>query len=223
MNHYIIGAGGCGSWLAPALLMLNRGPVIVVDGDTLEPSNLNRQLFSAADIGKNKAVALADRYDNLTAIPEYYRHGGIHFQPDDVIFGCADNHPARRAILEACDEFQCRACVAGNGYTDIDAYWYTHHYRGTPKDPRVYYPDLLTDESGDPTRPRGCTGEVLNDTPQLVIANIGAVYAALHLYWFYTEHNRDIPIETLDHWPLRHIGSAMRLSTLKHSHHGKTN
>ena len=59
-KHYIIGCGGVGSWLAPSLCLL-RSPqeVILVDGDTLETKNLNRQLFTPEQVGSNKAEALA--------------------------------------------------------------------------------------------------------------------------------------------------------------------
>lgn len=57
----VIGAGGIGSWLCPALarMLEFRAPgsgLVIVDGDNYEPKNLERQVFS--QIG-NKAVVLA--------------------------------------------------------------------------------------------------------------------------------------------------------------------
>ncbi len=48
---YIIGAGGVGSWLTPAMCMLIKPEdITIVDGDKLEDKNLNRQLFNEEDI-----------------------------------------------------------------------------------------------------------------------------------------------------------------------------
>jgi molybdopterin/thiamine biosynthesis adenylyltransferase len=54
-----IGAGGIVSQIAPTLARKGIGRIILLDDDIVEASNLNRQRFYEADIGKNKAVALA--------------------------------------------------------------------------------------------------------------------------------------------------------------------
>lgn len=57
----IAGAGGLGSNVA---LMLARSGVrrlLVVDGDSVEPSNLNRQCYWPEDLGRPKVLALRDR------------------------------------------------------------------------------------------------------------------------------------------------------------------
>src|SRR5205807_1796526 len=53
-----IGAGGLISNIAPALVRKGIGALTILDPDVVEVSNLNRQRFYAADIGKNKAIAL---------------------------------------------------------------------------------------------------------------------------------------------------------------------
>ncbi len=59
-----IGAGGLGSHVGEALVRKGIGRLILVDGDTVEPSNLNRQKFYRRDVWKNKALRLARNLSN---------------------------------------------------------------------------------------------------------------------------------------------------------------
>jgi molybdopterin-synthase adenylyltransferase len=52
----VVGLGGLGCWTAAALACTGVGQLVVVDGDQVEMSNLNRQiLYSPADVGASKA------------------------------------------------------------------------------------------------------------------------------------------------------------------------
>src|SRR5438128_2078052 len=55
-----IGAGGIISQIAPTLVRKGIGRVTLLDDDIVEPSNLNRQRFYIKDVGKNKALSLAE-------------------------------------------------------------------------------------------------------------------------------------------------------------------
>ena len=55
-----IGAGGLISHIAPTLVRKGIGQVTILDDDIVEASNLNRQRFYTKDLGKNKALALAE-------------------------------------------------------------------------------------------------------------------------------------------------------------------
>ena len=59
-----IGFAGCGGIGSNAALMLARSGVrrfLLVDHDTVDASNLNRQQFMPRDVGRPKAEALRDR------------------------------------------------------------------------------------------------------------------------------------------------------------------
>lgn len=101
-----IGAGGIISQIAPTLVRKGIGRITLLDDDIVEPSNLNRQRFYIKDVGRNKALALAE---NLLpeCIAETEIHGvpfrlqeaitrGVDLSCDVAICG-VDNNPARVA------------------------------------------------------------------------------------------------------------------------------
>ena len=58
----VFGIGGVGSYAAEALVRAGVGHLLVVDGDTVAESNLNRQLVALrSTIGKNKANVMRER------------------------------------------------------------------------------------------------------------------------------------------------------------------
>jgi bacteriocin biosynthesis cyclodehydratase domain-containing protein len=58
----VLGVGGLGGWSAWSLACCGIGEMLLVDGDRVEESNLNRQiLYTEADIGRLKAEAAAER------------------------------------------------------------------------------------------------------------------------------------------------------------------
>ena len=60
-KRVVIAGCGMGSVLADVAARVGFFHFLLIDGDTVERSNLNRQAFLEADIGKNKAIALAER------------------------------------------------------------------------------------------------------------------------------------------------------------------
>ena len=75
----LFGIGGVGSWCAECLIRTGLTHLTIVDGDTVQPSNLNRQLpATQATLGMPKVEALKKRLMEINpdaeieAIPEYY-------------------------------------------------------------------------------------------------------------------------------------------------------
>jgi molybdopterin-synthase adenylyltransferase len=58
----VLGVGGLGGWSALSLACCGIGEMLLIDGDRVEESNLNRQvLYTEADIGRSKAEVAAER------------------------------------------------------------------------------------------------------------------------------------------------------------------
>ena len=73
----LVGTGGTGGYIVPQLYRLLYAldrpiRVILCYGDLVEVKNLGRQNFIEADLGKNKAMVLAERYSNAFGIETSY-------------------------------------------------------------------------------------------------------------------------------------------------------
>jgi len=79
-NVLVVGLGGVGSWAAEMICRAGVGSMTIVDGDTVHPSNRNRQLPALKSTeGKQKTDVMAARLKDinpdikLTVISEYLR------------------------------------------------------------------------------------------------------------------------------------------------------
>ena len=61
----IAGAGGLGSNAAMMLARSGVGHLLIIDGDRVEPSNLNRQHYFSAHVGRPKVEALSEQLLSL--------------------------------------------------------------------------------------------------------------------------------------------------------------
>ena len=103
----IIGAGGIGTTvvdlLVPALERIQLGAKItLMDGDTVEASNLGHQNYSTADIGKKKVDALADKWSNahglqVRSVAENMRDFE-QLEGYDLVVVCVDRPEPRRLV-----------------------------------------------------------------------------------------------------------------------------
>ena len=77
----VIGAGGLGSTVLPALAAAGVGTIAIVDDDTVDETNLHRQtLFTPSDVGRPKVDAAADAMAALAPDVTIVRHP-IRFAP----------------------------------------------------------------------------------------------------------------------------------------------
>ena len=107
----IIGAGGLGSPVALYLGSAGVGHITVVDGDTVDATNLQRQIaHTLADVGQPKARSIQQSIASInpdvrvTVITQ--RAGAALLdelvQRADVVLDCTDNFTTRHAINRAC-------------------------------------------------------------------------------------------------------------------------
>lgn len=108
MNILIVGVGGIGSYLTRELhkLLLNEqiklkeNSITLLDFDEVEIKNIKYQNFNNADIGKNKAKVLSERYCLGCINAELTRDEQL--KPYDFIICCVDNAQTRKLIFEHC-------------------------------------------------------------------------------------------------------------------------
>jgi hypothetical protein len=224
LNAVIIGAGGVTSYMLPALKNSFDLSATIIDGDKLEKHNLDRQLFRNNAVGQYKAVALLKQYnfrkDEGNAIREYFSESmlsteyKVYFSKADVIICAVDNHPARKAAIEAAKEYNKPIVVCANEYHTSQAFYYNpeleHSYPMI--DPIARYPEIATDRSGSPL---SCQGIALDSEPQLAIANQVAASFANYLLWQW--HGLSIDVNDLvatQYLPIEFQSTFSRMQTI---------
>ncbi|MDX1493221.1 MAG: molybdopterin-synthase adenylyltransferase MoeB, partial [Longimicrobiales bacterium] len=106
-----VGAGGLGSPLAMYLAAAGVGTLGLVDFDTVDESNLQRQLLhGTSDVGRSKLDSATDRLRELNPHVEVVPHrerlsseNALEILADyDVVVDGTDNFPTRYLVNDAC-------------------------------------------------------------------------------------------------------------------------
>lgn len=118
----IVGAGGLGSPVAMYLAAAGVGKLIIADHDTVERSNLQRQIIHSLDtIGHTKVESAKHTLENLNPWLKIELIE-IRLQEElinttvskaDLIIDCSDNYPTRFALNQASVEFE-KPLVSGS-------------------------------------------------------------------------------------------------------------
>ena len=107
----IIGAGGLGSPAAMYLAAAGVGHIVITDPDSVELSNLQRQLLHHdSDIGRNKADSAADSLKQVnpgirvSPVAAALQGDALHEEVGraDIVLDCSDNFATRFAVNHAC-------------------------------------------------------------------------------------------------------------------------
>lgn len=107
----ILGVGGLGCPATQYLAAAGVGELILSDPDTVDMTNLQRQvLFSDQDINLPKVEAAANRIRQINPeivcqiIPEKLKDQALleHIQSADIVLDCTDNFTSRFAINKVC-------------------------------------------------------------------------------------------------------------------------
>lgn len=140
---YVVGCGGTGSFLVPHLCRLanwfydagRQVSITLIDFDRIEEENLYRQNFCPAELGYNKAQALAIRYKamfpklRIGVIEEQASTISLDRSTPTVVIGCVDNAAARKSIEELMIQY---SGLMAYGFSQIPCWWidcgndYTH-------------------------------------------------------------------------------------------------
>ena len=107
----VIGAGGLGSPAALYLATAGVGTITIADGDTVDLTNLQRQILHPQDsVGQAKAASARDtiaRYNaevKVVALEERIEGARLDalVAEADVVLDCCDNFATRHAVNRAC-------------------------------------------------------------------------------------------------------------------------
>ena len=108
----IVGVGGVGSFAAEAIARAGVGNITVMDGDTVQPSNLNRQLIAlTSTLGRNKAEVMVERINDInpetsvTALARFYKEDDeLDLTAFDWIIDAIDSVDAKTALIKTAIE-----------------------------------------------------------------------------------------------------------------------
>ena len=109
----IFGIGGVGSYAAESLVRCGIGNFVVVDGDTVCVTNINRQIIALpSTVGLVKAEVARDRMlsinpnAHVTAINAFVETDNISqiLEPVDYVIDAIDTVASKVAIIERCNE-----------------------------------------------------------------------------------------------------------------------
>ncbi len=117
----LFGVGGMGSFALDALYNTGITNITIVDFDTYEPSNQNRQLHSHGNIGRHKVEVMKEKYPEVTAIcvkitPEWIDN--FDFSSYDYILDAIDDVKPKVHLIK---KYFTRVISTGGGAKRIDA------------------------------------------------------------------------------------------------------
>jgi len=203
----LVGLGGTGSQVARTLCRIvfdlrRRGhhtpSIKFVDPDCVEPKNVGRQMFTEADIGRNKATTLARRFNlamglNIVAYPELFdaeKHAGHYGR---LLVGCVDNHLARlelskvRALWLDCgnDRASGQVCLGNTSRKEevqrcIKSGQYTQLPNAALLFPQLLEPEPTPEPKRIPTA--SCADLVETGDQSLLINDAVGIFAGEYLY-----------------------------------------
>ncbi|CAN9154683.1 unnamed protein product [Alternaria sp. RS040] len=150
----MVGAGGIGCELLKNLVLTGFGQIHIVDLDTIDLSNLNRQfLFRNEHIKKSKALVAkesAGKFNPNVSIVAYHdnikdgQFSVAWFQSFGLVFNALDNLDARRHVNKMCLAANVPLIESGttgfNGQVQVIKRGETECYDCTPKDAPKSFP-----------------------------------------------------------------------------------
>ena len=120
----VFGVGGVGTWIVNGLSQIGIGEIAIVDPDTIEVSNLNRQLsFTTKDIGRHKVDVMKEKLPDSNIIAYKKKVSKTEdlteiIKGASIVINCADNpsvEETTRVISRYCNKYKIPYSIAG-GY-----------------------------------------------------------------------------------------------------------
>lgn len=195
-NYVMVGAGGTGTHLlAPLVAYLASHHfdgdwlLHVMDGDIVETKNLERQLFTPADVTSNKAEAAVNAINStrVRAIPTYLSEENIPrmIQEEDTVLICVDNFTVRKRIEDHCRTLNDIIVINGGNekYSGSVQLWV--RAQGEDVTPRIGYlhPEIALRKGEDRAAMTCAQAAALPGGEQTIIANLQSATWMLTALW----------------------------------------
>jgi tRNA A37 threonylcarbamoyladenosine dehydratase len=130
-NVLVVGLGGVGSYAAETLIRSGVGKITIVDGDDVDPTNINRQLQALnSTIGKQKALVLRDRFLDINPDLDVIVYDQF-LDPDamkelltnnrfDYVLDCIDSVSPKITLILTLRRLKCKyiSSMGAGGKTD---------------------------------------------------------------------------------------------------------
>ena len=101
----LLGVGGVGSFCLDCLIRSGINDITIVDYDSYDESNQNRQMWSELHLGENKVEALQTHYPNVKILNVRIDEEWVHnfdFNEYDLVLDAIDDTKAKLAIAQKC-------------------------------------------------------------------------------------------------------------------------
>lgn len=131
-NVLIVGLGGVGSFAAEFICRAGIGKMTIIDGDTVDPTNKNRQLPALnSTVGLSKASVMANRFLdinpdlNLRVIDKFQQPEDninlIKGESFDYVMDCIDSVSPKIYLIKTCFEMKQRFISSMGAGGKLDA------------------------------------------------------------------------------------------------------
>jgi molybdopterin/thiamine biosynthesis adenylyltransferase len=194
----VIGSGGIGTHLIEPLgrylsFVEDYCEITIVDGDTFEERNRERQRFTGCSNKAEETVRwLKDQFPKVhfRFVAEYVTEDNIitTVRENDVVFLCVDNHATRKLVSDRCGEMDNVLLISGgNGKTDGDVLIYIRKHGKDSTPPLTVLPEIANPEDKNPGNfteedRQGCQEEA-EANPQLLFTNLDIASSMLGCYY----------------------------------------
>lgn len=119
----VVGIGGVGGICAEALARSGIGRLVLVDGDTVEETNINRQVVAfSTTVGQNKALLMAGQIMEMNpalsveAYPVFYTKDEFPLEGLDYVVDAIDSTNDKVQLIKKCNELGIPIiCAMGAG------------------------------------------------------------------------------------------------------------
>ncbi|MEN8147638.1 MAG: tRNA threonylcarbamoyladenosine dehydratase [Campylobacterota bacterium] len=101
----LLGVGGVGSYCLDCLYRTGVRDITIIDFDTYDESNQNRQMWSEHHCGESKVLSLKEHYPEIIAIEKRIDADWVNtfdFEPYDLVLDAIDDTQAKLALAQKC-------------------------------------------------------------------------------------------------------------------------